>query len=100
MNGGADLPARSESVLFVLWTEVIPDRFQRPITLTLILFVGGLAVKQAVLDFKIHLYRIEQNRMTEAAIGDALQVAGCNHPNSIVVLSWRAPVEAVARPSS
>ena len=32
-------------VLFVFWTEVIPERLQRPITLTLILLTGGLVVK-------------------------------------------------------
>jgi hypothetical protein len=53
-------------------------------------------VKQAVQDFKSHLSRIERDRMTEAALGDALQMAGCNHPDSIVVLSWRAPSEALA----
>ena len=83
-------------VLSVFWTEVIPERVQRPITLTLILLIGGLVVKQAVQDFKTHLSRIEGNRMMEAALGDALQMAGCNQPNSIVVLSWRAPFEALA----
>jgi uncharacterized membrane protein (UPF0136 family) len=83
-------------VLFVFWTEVVPERLQRPITLTLILLVGGVVTKQAIQDFKSHLSRIEQNRMMEVALGDALQMAGCNHPNSIVVLSWRAPFEALA----
>jgi hypothetical protein len=83
-------------VLFVFWIEVIPERVQGPITLILIFLVGGLVIKQAVQDFKSHLTRIEQNRITEAALGDALQMAGCNNPNSIVVLSWRAPFEALA----
>jgi hypothetical protein len=82
--------------LFVFWTEVIPERLQRPITLTLILLTAGLGVKQAIQDFKSHLLRIEQHRMTEAGIGRALQKAGCSDPNSIVVLSWRAPFEALA----
>jgi hypothetical protein len=34
--------------LFALWTDVVPERFQRPITLTLILLAGGLVVKQNI----------------------------------------------------
>src|SRR5262249_10597376 len=88
-------------VLFVAWTEVTPERFQSPITLALILLAGGLVVKQAVQDFKSHLQRIEQNRMLEVEIGEALRIAGCTRADSIIVFSGQVPFEALAlRPTS
>src|SRR5262249_17121483 len=87
--------------LFVLWTDVVPERIQRPITLALILLAGGLVVKQAVQDFKSHLQYIEQNRMLEVEIGEALTSAGCTRAHSIIVFSAHAPFEVLAlRPTS
>jgi hypothetical protein len=81
-------------VLFALWAMVIPEHLQKPGRMALLILVAGLVAKHIMQDFQTHQQRVEQSRSIEAGIESALAKAGCARTESVVVLTWRVPLEA------